>query len=94
MARSRRPFGELGDKIEVGADGEDVKAALGELLARFALRLGRLNLLEDAAGSVPDFADIFSHFYVLADAPRAPSRTKLSIPLPSQTETRENSSLL
>ncbi len=88
------PLGELGDKIKVGANGEDVEAALGELLARFALGLGRFNLLEDAAGRVPDFADKFSHFYVVADALGAPGRTKLSIRLPTTNETRENSSLL
>ena len=39
--------------VEIGADGENVEAALGKLLPGLALRLGRLHLLEDAAGRCP-----------------------------------------
>ena len=43
------------------ADREDVKAALGELLPGFILGLGRLDLLEDPAGHISDFAYILAH---------------------------------
>ena len=44
------------------AHRENVKAAFGKLLPGFAFRLGRLNLLEDSSGGIPDFANKFSHF--------------------------------
>ena len=43
------------------ADGENVEALIGEALAGFALGLGRLQLLEDAAGSISDFTYILAH---------------------------------
>ena len=45
----------------MSADGEDIEAALGKLLPGFRLRLSRLNLMENPAGGIPDFADKFSH---------------------------------
>ena len=50
----------------MAAHGENVKAAFGKLLPGFAFGLGRLNLLEDPSGGIPDFADKFSHFDRLA----------------------------
>jgi hypothetical protein len=52
---------ELGEKIEMDADGENVEALIGEALAGFTLGLGRLHLLEDAAGSVSDFTYVLAH---------------------------------
>ena len=52
---------ELREKIKMHADGKDVEALIGEALAGFALGLGRLQLLEDAAGSISDFTYVLAH---------------------------------
>ena len=52
---------ELREEIKMNADGENVEALVGEALAGFALGLGRLHLLEDAAGSISDFTYILAH---------------------------------
>ena len=52
---------ELREKIKMDADGKNVEALIGEALAGFALGLGRLHLLEDAAGSISDFTYVLAH---------------------------------
>ena len=52
---------ELREKIKMHADGKNVEALIGEALAGFALGLGRLQLLEDAAGSISDFTYVLAH---------------------------------
>ena len=64
--RSRLARRELRQKIELIADGEDVKPAFGELLPGFILGLRRLDLLEDPAGGIPDFAYEIGHSYLSA----------------------------
>jgi hypothetical protein len=62
------------------ADGENVETLIGEALARFALGLGRLQLLEDATGSISDFTYVLAH--VCIDGPAGgTSLAKFSIPL-------------
>jgi hypothetical protein len=71
---------ELREKIEMHADGKNVKALIGEALAGFALGLGRLQLLEDPAGSISDFTYVLAH--VCIDGPEGgTSLAKFSIPL-------------
>jgi hypothetical protein len=62
------------------ADGENVEALVSETLASFALGLGRLQLLEDTAGSISDFTYVLAH--VLIDGPGGgTSLAKFSIPV-------------
>jgi hypothetical protein len=66
------------------ADGEDMEALIGETLAGFALGLGRLQLLEDPAGSVSDFTYVLAH--VRIDGPEGgTSLAKFSIPFVGET---------
>ena len=51
----------LREKPEMAADVEDVQSAVRELLAGLIRRLGRLDLLENPAGGIANFADKFSH---------------------------------
>jgi len=70
---------ELREKIEMHADREDVEALIGEALARFALGLGRLQLLEDPAGGISDFTYVLAH--VCIDGPEGgTSLAKFSTP--------------
>ncbi len=57
---------ELRQNVELIADGEDVKPPFGELLPGFILGLRRLDLLEDPAGGIPDFAYEIGHSYLSA----------------------------
>ena len=69
---------ELRKEIEMNADGENVEALIGEALAGFALGLGRLHLLEDAAGGISDFTYVLAH---CIDGPEGgTSLAKFSIP--------------
>jgi len=75
---------ELREKIEMHADGENVEALIGEALAGFALGLGRLQLLEDPAGSVSDFTYVLAHACI--DGPEGgTSLAKFSIPFAGDT---------
>ncbi len=51
----------LRKNVDVALDRKDVQSAVGELLANLSLRLRRLQMLEDAAVRVPDFADVLGH---------------------------------
>jgi len=65
-----------------------MKALIGEALACFALGLGRLQLLEDPAGSISDFTYILAHVFI--DGPEGgTSLAKFSIPLHAYTGARE-----
>ncbi len=65
-----------------------MKALIGKALARFTLGLGRLQLLEDPAGSISDFTYILAHVCLDGSAPGI-SLAKFSIPLHAYTEGRE-----
>ncbi len=68
------------ENIEMIADGKDVEAAFGEFLAGFSLGLRRLQLLEDPAGGVSDFAYVLAHACI--DGPEGgTSLAKFSIPV-------------
>ncbi len=79
---------ELREKIEMHADGKNVEALIGETLAGFALGLGRLQLLEDPAGSISDFTYVLAH--VCIDGPEGgTSLAKFSIPVAGDMGRRE-----
>jgi hypothetical protein len=62
------------------ADGKNVEALIGKTLAGFALGLGRLQLLEDPAGSISDFTYVLAHVGI--DGPEGgTSLAKFSIPV-------------
>jgi hypothetical protein len=66
------------------ADREDVESLIGEALARFALGLGRLQLLEDPAGGISDFTYVLAH--VCIDGPEGgTSLAKFSTPFVGDT---------
>jgi hypothetical protein len=70
------------------ADGKNVEALIGEALTRFALGLGRLQLLEDPAGSVSDFTYVLAHACI--DGPEGgTSLAKFSIPVRGDTGREE-----
>jgi len=61
----------------MAADIEDVQSAVGELLASLVERLGRLDLLENPAGRIANFADKFSHQLSHSQPPRAENWRRL-----------------